>query len=68
MPDTTTKRISLPIDEALYERLSKMPWGMRSPIVRVLLERVIDAGEKHGAMIYGAILDGHFDIVYKEKK
>ena len=45
-----------------------MPWGVRTRILAILLERILDAAEKYGSMIYGALLDGDFQITYKEKR
>ncbi len=61
-------RLSLRIDSALYERVEKMPWGVKSIILRILLEKVCDAADDQGTMIYGAIMDGSFNLVYKEKE
>jgi len=61
-------RISITLDLDLHERLKKMPYGIRSEVIRVLIRRVLDAGEKGGSAVYGAVLDGDFDIVPRKKK
>jgi|TARA_R100000750_G_scaffold44090_1_gene29447 hypothetical protein len=61
-------RISFNIPGRLAERCKDMPWGIRTKIMTILLEKVLDAVTAYGSMIYGAILDGDFKIVYKEKK
>jgi hypothetical protein len=60
-------RIGFNIPESLYKKTEEIPWGMRSMVLRMLLERLIDAGEKHGLAIYGAIMSGDFELTYKER-
>jgi|TARA_Y100000310_G_scaffold345664_1_gene467911 hypothetical protein len=61
-------RISFNIPRKLQEKAEAMPWGVRTRILAILLERILDAADKYGSMIYGALLDGDFEITYKEKK
>lgn len=61
-------RISFNIPKELQKKAEAMPWGVRTRILAILLERVLDAADKYGSMIYGALLDGDFEITYKEKK
>ena len=56
-------RISFLVPYALKERSKKIVWGGRSPALRVLLERLVDAVEKHGQAMIGAVIDGKFEIV-----
>lgn len=65
---TKSARLTFNIPPELYEKMQGMPWGTRAAVIRVLLERVTDAAGKHGKMIYGAVLDGDFDIVHRRKK
>lgn len=51
----------------LMKRSKKITWGGRSPALRVLFERLVDAVEKNGAKMIGAIIDGEFEITYKPK-
>lgn len=60
-------RICFETDKDLYEKSTKIPWGIRSALLRVLLEKIVESGEEHGSMIYGAILDGEFDLVQRTK-
>ncbi len=61
-------RISFNIPKHLHEKAENMPWGVRTRILGILLERILDAADKYGMMIYGALLDGDFEIKYKESK
>ena len=61
------RRISFHTKVPLYEKSQKIPWGIRSAVLRILLERVIDAADKKGEMIYGAVLGGDFTLVFKDK-
>lgn len=55
------------IDQDLSERLNIIPWGIRSEIIRKLLDMALTLTEKHGTMALGAILDGSIDIVIAQK-
>lgn len=57
-------RVSVDISRDLHSRLSKLPYGMRSEIMRRLLEMVADAIEKRGAIMVGAIMSGDFELDY----
>jgi hypothetical protein len=63
MADKKRVRLTLEVDEDLLERCKSIPWGLRSEIIRALLVRAIDAGERHGSLMYGAIMDGKFDLI-----
>lgn len=62
------KRLSIPIEDDLSDRIDKMPWGVRSSVIRALLTRVLDAADKKGSMIFGAVMSDEFDIIYKDIK
>jgi len=66
---TKVRRVSFLVPEELLERSQKIVWGGRSPVMRVLLEKFVDAFEKHGSKIVGAVIDGEFEITptYKTK-
>lgn len=61
-------RISFLVPHALMIRSRKITWGGRSPALRVLFERLVDAVEKNGEKMIGAIIDGEFEIIYKPKE
>ena len=61
-------RISFPVDSDLYKRARTVPWGLRSAVLRVLLDKAIKAAEREGNMIYAAICDGDFELVYKQQQ
>lgn len=67
-PRTESKitRISFDVDKDLYDKTESIPWGVRASILRILLERVVEAADKQGKMIYGAIMDGKFDIRFRK--
>lgn len=60
-------RLSFSIEHDLFKRLADIPWGVRASILRVVLEKIVAAGEKHGKQMYGAILGGEWDIVPRKK-
>ncbi len=59
----TDTRMTVIVSKELFERSNHIPHGLRSEILRIILEKLIDAGEKHGTALYGAIIDGEFDLV-----
>jgi len=61
-------RVNFDVDPALFERLKKLPWGFRTTLIRVLLEKVADAVDKHGEIMIGAILSGEFELVHVPKE
>lgn len=69
MPNLQNKdvRVSFLVPVTLMKRSKKITWGGRSPALRVLFERLVDAVEKNGAKMIGAIIDGEFEITYKPK-
>lgn len=60
-------RVSFTISEELHEKSKGIPWGIRAAILRTLLEKVIAASKKHGLLVYGAILEGEYDIIPRSK-
>lgn len=64
---TKVHRVSFLVPEDLLARSQKITWGGRSPALRVLLEKLVDAVEKHGTKMIGAVIDGEYEIVYKPK-
>ena len=62
------RRISFFVDEECYKKAATIPWGLRSAILRALLLKAIDAAERQGDMIYGAIIGGDFSIKHTEGK
>ena len=60
-------RLSFSVPADLFKASRAIPWGLRSSLLRILLQKVVEAGEKHGKMLYGAVLEGDWEIVPKEK-
>ena len=55
--DFEVKRIAFEADEDLVERINTcLPWGMKAAVLRVVLELVVEAVEKEGAVFLGAVL------------
>ena len=61
-------RLSFSIEHKLFKRLEDIPWGVRANLLRIILEKIVDAGEKHGKQMYGAILGGEWEIVTRKKQ
>lgn len=59
-----TVRLSINVEKEFYKKITRDPVlsGIRSAIVRQLLNQVVEAGEKIGPGIYGMILAGQFTI------
>ena len=60
------KRISFLAPVETHEKAKQIPFAMRSGMLRILLERVLDAADKHGPIVFGAIMSGEFEISYKK--
>ncbi len=57
--------LHIPIDRALHNRiLMAMPHGTRSALFKSVLEIVVDAIEKEGAIMIGAILTNRIKLRY----
>jgi len=63
-PKRTVARVNFEISDELSEKLKRLPWGTRTTLIRILLERIADAIEAHGEIMIGAIMSGEFSIVY----
>jgi len=61
-------RLTISISKEDHKKFSKIRWGLRSELVKIVLSKIVDSAEKHGQAIYGFILDGEFDIVPRKKK
>jgi len=46
--------------------ISKIPKGLRSMIIRSLLEKAVETANEEGSLVYGIIIDGLFNISYME--
>jgi hypothetical protein len=63
------KHITFLIDDALAKRCNDLiPRGLKSPVLRILLEKTLNAAEKRGSLVFGAILDGAFHLEVEEKE
>jgi hypothetical protein len=61
-------RMSIIVSKKLMKRSRHIPNGLRSQIIRSILGKIIDAGEEHGTAMYGALIDGDYDIVPRFQK
>jgi len=59
------KRMNFEVSPELAERAAQMPYGIKSHVLRIILERVLDSVEQKGTLVYGAVLDGNFRIEFK---
>lgn len=67
MTNQKKKRITCEIPEELHERIQRhIQWGLVAPVMRVLLERAVDAIEKDGHKMAGLIIDGNFTFVERQ--
>ena len=57
-------RINFEIPAETFDRLRILPWGFRTMLMRILLEKVADALDKYGEIVVGALLSGEFTIEY----
>lgn len=68
MDNEQTVRINFEVSRDLHAKMARtFPYGMRGRVVTVLLEAIVEATEKQGQMILGAILDGQFVLRYQPK-
>jgi|TARA_Y100000310_G_scaffold69164_1_gene64599 hypothetical protein len=68
MPKKWTRfSINIETDSPLANRVETIPKGLRAHVFRSLLEKAIDLAEEKGTLVYGAIIDGNFDLSYREK-
>lgn len=57
-------RLSVIISEEEQARIHRLiPWGIQSSIIRLLLTRSLDLVEKHGDVVFGALLAGKLSIL-----
>lgn len=61
-------RVNFEVDRDLHARMQgAFPYGFRGPVLRTLVEAVINAVDLHGTMILGAIMAGDFKLEYERK-
>ena len=66
---TDSAHIHVQVDRSLHTRALKLiPWGLRSEMFRKVLEVILDAIERHGQVMIGALISGRIRIVYEEEK
>ncbi len=58
MPNDYTPRLSVEITEELYKRMTNsIPWGLKSRVMSILLEDVLDLIDTHGEIVLAAIIN-----------
>ena len=67
-PKRQVVNINFVVPDELAAKMKRLPWGMRSLILRIMLERIMKAHDKHGDIILDAILSGEWSISYEPKK
>lgn len=61
-------KISVDVDREFHHRMQKaLGWGIKARLVRCILEMIVEAVERQGEVIIGAILSGEYRIVYTPK-
>lgn len=61
-------RVNFEIEEDLNRRMQRViPWGNKAPCLRVLTEKLVDAVERHGLVMVGAVMSGEFRLVYEPR-
>ena len=56
------KKFTISITDNLAEGLDRIPWGLKSHVVRIVLEKILEIFLKHGTMGIAAIIDGNWEI------
>lgn len=57
MPTDYTPRLSVEISEETYIRMqNRIPWGLKSKVMAILLEDLLDLIEKHGDIVLAAVI------------
>lgn len=63
MSEKKQRKINFYISNEQAERVDRIvPHGLRGPVLMKLLERVLDAAEEHGQIVFGVVLDNDFEI------
>jgi hypothetical protein len=58
MSSTYSPRLSVDLPEDLYFRfINAIPWGLRSKIMIVLLEDLLNLIDEHGSIVIPAVLE-----------
>lgn len=63
------KRLSMDLDADLAERIEKtIPYGVKSEIIRRVLEMIVDAVDEEGHAFVGALLTGQLKLTVSGEK
>ena len=66
---TKPKRITLILEDSLYEDLSsRVPHGYRRHIMAKLIRLALDAIQRDGDIMIGALMSGEYKLVRDEKR
>lgn len=58
------KRVTVPLDDAVFDRMNTtIRHGLRSPLMASLLTMALEAVERDGEMMVGAIMAGQYKLV-----
>lgn len=56
-------RVNIRLSRETHKKMNHLiPWGLRRNVVEAVLNLVLDAVERDGIAVAGAILDGHFRL------
>ena len=60
-------RVNVRVSRQLHDQmLTIIPWGLRRYVLEAVLKLVLEAIDKDGQVVAGAILDGRFKLVRVE--
>lgn len=60
------RRISVPIPQELYEKFHRViPWGFRKHLMKSVVEIVLEAVERDGNIVMGAVMAGRFRLQWE---
>lgn len=67
LPEITTElvRLTIEVDRDFHNRLdTAFPWGSRTRITRLVLYRMVEAVERGGPAMLGALMSGEFALEF----
>jgi hypothetical protein len=58
VPNDYTPRLSVELSEETFRRMQdRIPWGLKSKVMVILLEDLLDLVEQHGDIVLAAIIN-----------
>ena len=56
-------RIGVTLDDDAFEAHRRFPYGLKGPLISILVRRLDVARQRYGSQIFAALMDEDFDIV-----